>query len=136
MKGNILKDVEWKLLCELVNNCRRSDRELARLIGVSQPTVTRVRNRLEREGIIRYDGVPNLAKVGYEIIAMTFGNWRHEKYPDTRISKAKDFLTKHPNIIFVSTGSGFGSDRVAISVHRDYSDYSKFMAEIKTDWES
>jgi hypothetical protein len=65
---------------------------------------------------------------------MTFGNWRHEKYPDTRVPKAKDFITKHPSIVFVSTGSGFGSDRVTISVHKDYADYSKFMAEIKTDW--
>jgi DNA-binding Lrp family transcriptional regulator len=55
MKGNILKDVEWKLLCELTSNCRRSDRELARLIGVSQPTVARIRNRFEREMIIHYD---------------------------------------------------------------------------------
>ena len=133
-EGNILKDAEWKLLCELISNCRRSDRELARLIGVSQPTVTRIRTRLEQKGVIRYDGTPNLAKVGYEIIAITFGNWRREEYPDTRVSKAKDFLAKHPNIIFVSTGSGIGSDRVAISVHKDYAGYSEFMKEIKTDW--
>jgi len=130
----VVKDVELKLLSELMKNCRRSDRELAKIIGVSQPTVSRIRTRLEREGVIHYNGVPDLGKLGYEIIAMTLGNWKRQQYPDTKVTKAQDFIAKHPSIIFVSTGRGNNSDRVAISIHRNYSDYAIFMQEIRSEW--
>jgi DNA-binding Lrp family transcriptional regulator len=71
-----VKSVELKLLCELIKNSRKSDRKLAKLVGVSQPTVTRTRTRLEKEGLIEYSGVPNLRKIGFEIIAITFANWK------------------------------------------------------------
>ena len=45
-----IKEVEWKLISELMKNSRRSDRELAKTIGVSQPTVSRLIKRLEKEG--------------------------------------------------------------------------------------
>jgi DNA-binding Lrp family transcriptional regulator len=129
-----LKDVELKLLSELIKNSRKSDRELAKSIGVSQPTASRIRTRLEKEGVIEYSGVPDLGKLGFEIIAITFGNWKHERYPDTKAPEAQDFIEKHPNIIFVSTGRGLGSDRVAVSVHKSYSDYTEYMQEVKADW--
>jgi DNA-binding Lrp family transcriptional regulator len=129
-----LKDANLKLIRELIRNSRKSDRELAKLIGVSQPTVSRNRKRLEKEGFIEYTGIPNLEKLGFEIIAITLGNWKHEQYPDTRISAAKDFAKKHPNLIFLSSGRGLNSDRVAVSVHKNYSDYAKFMLEVRTDW--
>jgi len=129
-----MKDVELKLVCELIKNSRRSDRELAKLIGVSQPTITRTGKKLEQKGFIRYTAVPNLAEMGFEIIAIIFANWKREEYPDTRVPKARDFIKRHPNIVFVSTRRGLDSDRVAMSVHKSYSDYAKFMAEIRTEW--
>jgi DNA-binding Lrp family transcriptional regulator len=129
-----VKDVELKLICELVKNSRKSDRQLAKSIGVSQPTVTRTRTKLERERVIEYNGIPNLRKLGFEIIAITFANWKRQQYHDTRVQKAKDFIEKHPNIIFVSTGRGFDLDRIAVSVHKSYSDYTKYMQETKIEW--
>jgi DNA-binding Lrp family transcriptional regulator len=49
VKGRI-RDIELKILSELMKNARISDRELAKKIGVSQPTVSRIRSRLEKEG--------------------------------------------------------------------------------------
>lgn len=37
-----MKDVELSLVAELLKDSRRSDRELAKAIGVSQPTVSRL----------------------------------------------------------------------------------------------
>jgi Lrp/AsnC family leucine-responsive transcriptional regulator len=133
-EGIRLKDTELRLIRALITDSRKSDRELAKKIGVSQPTVSRIRERLEKGGYIEYTGVPNLEKLGFEILAMTFANWKNQHYPDTRTSAAKKFIMNHPNLIFVSSGSGMSSDRVAISVHKDYSDYSKFMSEVKSEW--
>jgi DNA-binding Lrp family transcriptional regulator len=48
-----MKKIELKLLPELLNDSRRSDRDLARSLGTSQPTVTRTRIRLEKEGYLK-----------------------------------------------------------------------------------
>jgi Lrp/AsnC family transcriptional regulator for asnA, asnC and gidA len=68
-----MKDVAVKLISELMKNSRKSDRELARAIGVSQPTVTRLRGKLEKEGIIKeYTMIPDFKRLGYQIMAVTF----------------------------------------------------------------
>ena len=41
-----LKDVEVRLIAELMKNSNRSDSELAKATGVSQPTVGRIINKL------------------------------------------------------------------------------------------
>jgi len=43
-----------KLLFELIKNSKRSDRDLAKILGISQPTVTRLRKVLEKEAITQY----------------------------------------------------------------------------------
>ena len=133
-EGVCLKDIELKLISELMKNSRRSDRELAKAIGISQPTVSRVRMRLEKEGLIDYSAVPDLAKLGFEIVAVTLGKRNYQKHPDVNLQKAKDFAERHPNIIFGASGNGLGYDRISVSIHRNYSDYSKFMQEIQNEW--
>jgi DNA-binding Lrp family transcriptional regulator len=129
-----LKDVELKLISELIKNSRRSDRELAKAIGISQPTVSRIRVRLEKQGIIDYSAVPDLAKLGFEIIAVSLGKRDYTKQPEINTQKARDFVKRYPNIIFTASGSGLGNDRIVISIHRSYSDYSKFMQEGNAEW--
>jgi len=129
-----LKDVELRLISELIKDSRRSDRKLAKAIGVSQPTVSRVRLRLEREGMIEYSASPNLAKLGFEILAVVLGRRNYQKHPEIDIQKAKNCARDHPNILFCASGNGLGYDRISVSVHRNFSDYSRFMQEIQTEW--
>ena len=53
-----LKDIDFKILFELMKNSKTSDRKLAKKIGVSQPTVTRRRARLQKEVIEGYTTIP------------------------------------------------------------------------------
>jgi len=129
-----LKELEIKLVCELIRNSRKSDRELAKIIGVSQPTVSRIRTRLEKEGIIEYTGSVSLRKLGFEIIAITFGNKKRDQRAEPKVAKGKGITAKNPNMIFVSTGMGLGSDVVAVSVHKTYSDYAEYVQEIRAEW--
>lgn len=129
-----MKDVELRLISELIKDSRRSDRELAKAIGVSQPTVSRVRVRLEREGMIEYSASPNLAKLGFEILAVVLGRRNYQKHPEIDIQKAKNCARDHPNILFGASSNGLGYDRISVSVHRDFSDYSRFMQEIQAEW--
>jgi DNA-binding Lrp family transcriptional regulator len=134
-----LKDLELKLVSELLMNSDRSDRELAKVLGVSQPTISRMRNKLKQEGVIKeHTIIADFAKLGIEIVAITFGVWSHAKIKefseDERMEKAKRFLSEHPNVIFASSGQGLGRGRVMISLHKNYSDYSKFIGQAKTEW--
>jgi DNA-binding Lrp family transcriptional regulator len=81
-----LKEIYKKVLLEMIENCKRSDRELAKNLGVSQPTVTRARKWLEKNGFIReYTLIPEFSKIDLEIVAFTFIKSR----PETKIDKLK-----------------------------------------------
>jgi len=129
-----LKDIELKLISELVKNSRRSDRDLAKAVGVSQPTVSRIRMRLEKQGLIEYSAIPNLAKLGFEILAVTLCKRDYVKHPEYGVQEAKEWAKKHPNMIFASIGNGLGYDRIGISIHKNYAEYSKFMQESNYYW--
>ena len=134
-----VRDFELKLVSELLKNSRRSDRDLAKVIGSSQPTVTRNRQRLEKERIIGdYTMIPDFAKLGIEIVAFTFGVWHHEIPKNLseieRIEKAKKFISNHPNVVFASSGRGLEMGKIVVTVHKDYSDYARFLRQIQIEW--
>jgi DNA-binding Lrp family transcriptional regulator len=55
---------EIDFLHELIKGFRRIDRELAKVLKISQPTITRKRTGPESEGYINeYTIIPNLAEV-------------------------------------------------------------------------
>jgi DNA-binding Lrp family transcriptional regulator len=136
-----LKDIDYEILYELMKNPKISDRKLAVKIGSTQPTVTRKRARLEREGLIKYVGIPNLEKLGYEIMAISFSKWTSHALTEMLPTKEFDkqvqlFFSKHPNVIFASTGGHGvdGMDSVSISVHKNYADYHKWVDDVKATW--
>lgn len=126
-----MKDVELKLIPELMKNGRISDRELAKLIGVSQPTVSRTRARLEKEGYIKeYTIIPDFLKLGLDILALTFVKLRKvldaEKIDKAR-RVAQQSLNKGPlEIVMLERGIGLGYDGVIVSLHKDYTSYQEF----------
>ena len=68
-----MKDAELKVVVELMKNSRRSDRELARVIGMRHPTVARTRTGLEKQGIIKeYTMVPDYVPLGFQLMSITF----------------------------------------------------------------
>jgi len=124
-----------KILKELLRNSRRSDRELARAVGTSQPTVTRNR-RLLSQYIRSYTVVPEFSKIGYEIVALTFAKARtySRKEVESKLAYTKEWVMRHPNVIFASDGEGLGKDAVMVSLHKNYSQYADFMREFSIDF--
>ncbi|HUV98201.1 MAG TPA: Lrp/AsnC family transcriptional regulator [Candidatus Paceibacterota bacterium] len=134
-----LKKLDFKILSELMKDARLSDREIAKRIGTSQPTVSRRRKKFEDEGLLEYIAVPALGKIGYQIIALHFVLWSQAGYQSLReqndfMERVNAFLSAHPNIIFASSGSGLGMTRLAIAVHRNYGEYTNFRRALTTGW--
>lgn len=126
-----MKETETKLLAELLKNSKKSDRELAKVLGVSQATVTRIRHKLESEGMVReYTVIPNFAKLGYEIMAFTIAKAKVTLSPSEQ-EKARELVLEDPRVIFVASAEGMGRNGVMISLHRNYSDYSSFISNLR-----
>lgn len=51
-KNRTVKSTEMRLISELLKNSRRSDRQLAKALGVSQPTISRLLKKVENECLI------------------------------------------------------------------------------------
>jgi DNA-binding Lrp family transcriptional regulator len=129
-----LKSLDLGILAELLKNAKSSDRQIANKLGVSQPTVTRRRGKLERDLDLRYTTVPSWKELGLELIVFTFSRWKHREFPDQRVDEALKFLAGHPNILFVSTGHGLDADRVCVSIHKNYREYFRLMQEFRQQW--
>ncbi len=127
------KPLDHKILSEMLKNSKVSDRQMARKLGTSQPTITRRRSKLEKSLIQAYTILPNLQEMGFEIMALTFIAGRREVLTRGRLEeaqkKAKEWHSKHPNVIFAGAGNGMGWNGVLLSLHKSYSDYVKFKAE-------
>jgi DNA-binding Lrp family transcriptional regulator len=131
-----VKDVELKLISELMKNSRKSDRELARILNVSQPTVTRARTRLENTGFIReYTLIPNFQKLGFHLVAMSFvqlpGSLTQEETEHVRKSGRGIALESFPEVIVAERGRGCGYQAVFVSFHKNYQAYVDYVDRLK-----
>lgn len=127
----MMKKRMLKLLFELMKNSKRSDREIAKIIGVSQPTITRMRQRLEKKGIVEYTVIPDWTELGFEIVAFTF--IKVKKQPGLT-ERGREWAMKNPNVVFAAGGEGMGMDCTMISFHKNFSAFSSFIANLRMDW--
>ena len=128
-----MKERMKKLLFELLKDSKSSDRELAKVLGVSQPTVTRMRSRLTQEGVIKeYTIIPDFVKMGYEIMAITTVRAKTRR---ELTEKGKKSVMARPNIIFATRAKGgMGKNGLFISLHKNYLDFDNFLTEYFQEW--
>jgi len=118
------------LLYEIMKDSRRSDRELAKTVKVSQPTITRMRKVLEDNGYIReYTVMPALEKLGFEILAFNFLS--ADITPKQR-KEIEEWIKESQKIVFSSFGEGLsGKTLLLTSLHKDFTDFSNFIHETR-----
>lgn len=132
------KNIDSRIISELMRNSKLSDRQLAKKLGVSQPTITRRRKMLENELIENYTLVPKWSKLGYEILAINFVKIKQtvateEKYQAVR-ERGLKWLMKQPNIIMTAASRGMGMDAFNISLHKTYSEYDQWFRSFRGEW--
>jgi len=130
-----MKEVEARLISELMKNSRRSDRELAEAVGVSQPTISRLIKKLEKEGYIKeYTIVPDFEKLGYNLLGFTLVKQKAVTAQElAEVRKASTEVEKanpHASLMAVD-GLGFGKDVLFATFYRDYSAYTETMELVK-----
>lgn len=134
-KERTLREIEQRLISELMKNSRIGDRKLARKLRVSQPTVTRLRHKLEEEGYIKeYTMMPDFNKLGYEILAITFVKLKQLSKEKTEAARtvARESLEKGPfEIVMLERGTGLDYAGVIMSYHENYSSYLQLLDWVK-----
>jgi len=123
-----------RLLLEFLKDSKRSDRKLAKAVGVSQPTITRMRSRLVREEMIKgFTVIPDFVKMGYNLLAFTFVKTKHylatEENHQSAHESAAEWMMKQPNVIYCDECRGMGMTGFMVSLHKSYPDFDKFMFE-------
>jgi len=130
-----LKDSRLMLISELMKNSRRSDRELSRVLSISQPTVGRIIRKMKKQGIIKeYTMIPDFLKLGYKIMALTFCSFK-ELNPDEheKTATAKPDLSDElsQRIIMLERGLGLENAGAIVSLHTSYSSYVETLHKLK-----
>ena len=132
-----MKKIMMSLFWEFVKDSKRSDRDLAKIVGISQPSVTRMRNTLVKEGIVKkFTVIPDLSKMGYDLAAFTFLKIKlgpEFDRPELR-KKGREWTMKQPNIVYSTGCEGMGMNGLVVSIHKDYSDYYQFVIELRGAW--
>ena len=121
-----------KLLHELLKDSSRSDRELSRVLGVSQPTVSKMKKDLLEQGVIQgFTMIPKFSKIGYTLLAITFVKVKNILSPAEGFIEstetAKEWLNQQSNVIFADFCRGMDVDALMISLHHTYQDFDEFI---------
>jgi DNA-binding Lrp family transcriptional regulator len=128
-----LKNLDFLILAELMKNAKISDRKLGKILGVSQPTITRRRSKLETELIDEYTAIPKWQKLGYEILAITLVKAQLKLGSETivknTIERSNEWLKEQSNVIFGGECRGMGMTGVMISIHKNYADLDQFLTD-------
>ena len=120
------------LLHELLKDSCRSDRELSRVIGVSQPTISKMKKDLLDQGVIQgFTMIPKFSKIGYTLLAITFVKVKNilssgEDFKENT-ENAKKWLNEQANVIFADFCRGMDMDALMISLHHTYQDFDEFI---------
>ncbi|MDG6222964.1 MAG: Lrp/AsnC family transcriptional regulator [Candidatus Bathyarchaeota archaeon] len=126
------KEKMHSLLNELLIDSSRSDRELGKIIGVSQPTISRTKKILVKKGVIQgFSAIPNFFQIGYELMALTFVKIKTNLSSIEERKKGHniviEWMNKQNNVVFASYCRGCDSDGLMISFHPNYKDFDHFI---------
>ena len=119
-----------------MKDSRKSNRDLAKLLGVSQNTVTRTIKKLEKEGYIKeYTVIPDFNKLGFKMMSITFLK-RPENVTAEELDKimklGRDIAEKEGlKTVLALRGMGLGFDVAIVSIHEDYASFLRVLDSVR-----
>jgi len=123
-KSSKIDEIDKKILEELTKDCRKSTRELSKIIGVSPPTISARISKLEEYKIIeRYTIEVNPENVGYDVL-VEFGF----DAPHDRIEEIVEAIRNYEEVhnLYLVTGD---HDLTCRGIFEDLKELERFMSE-------
>ncbi|MCK4995835.1 MAG: hypothetical protein KAR55_03015 [Thermoplasmatales archaeon] len=116
----LFSDTEKEIYCMLVKYPESSDKAIGSEAGVSRHTVSRLRRRFEQNNLMKKINLPDLKKLGFEIL--TFYHIRFDPRNPPDMNKDDAVLLMSDSTVFMASRQ---FEAFMLSVHVDYEDYNK-----------
>lgn len=118
--------IEKQIFLLLNQNPDLSDHAIAKSTSFSSSTVNTINKRLTKKGLLRKSVIPNLGKIGFELMAST-----HLKFiPTTTLSDRRKYtkyiITNFPSIFMISSNT----NEIIFTIHKNFSDYQRINEEL------
>lgn len=117
---------EKNALVSFINNPEATDKKVAELAGISRQAASTMKTRFYSEGLMKQVRIPDMSKLGFEIIGLThlkfnpkFGLKERDDEKILRSAQTPHFFT-----LFNAT------DAVILSVHRSFEEYSRDISNL------
>ncbi len=123
-----------QVLFALMALCGKSDREIARILEISNTTLSRRRRKLEQDGYIKeYTIIPDLHKMGLEVIVFSFSSTTDVVTP-VQSKEAHDLIQKYPEILCILQDQGLeGTNWLGITVHKNYDGFIDLSKKVQNE---
>jgi DNA-binding Lrp family transcriptional regulator len=125
---------DLRVLFSLIAKSNKSDRAMAKVLGISNASLSKRRKKLENEGYIKeYTIIPDLHRMGIELVIFHFAT-TSDVYTSAQVEAAREFFKKYPGVLgLFEERSHRGTSWFAITVHRNYEDFMEMSKKINED---
>ncbi len=111
-------DIQKNVYSMMISYPEMSDNDIGKEIDVSRHTVSRLRRGFEKDNLIRHISLPNIKKMGFEIL--TFCHIRFDpSNPPNMDNDEAAMLMSDSTVLFACRQF----EAIMISIYRDYDDY-------------
>jgi len=137
-EGDIIRDLAFRhtenvrfseseknIYCMMVSYPEMSDNYIGRELGLSRHTVSRVRRNFEDSNLIRRINLPNLQKLGFEILVFYHIRFDPRNPPNMENNEAALLLSDSATLL-----ASRKFEAVMISIYVDYDDYKNDLMRI------
>ena len=107
-----MDELDHRIMAELVQDSRRNSASLARKLNVSETTIRRRIQRLEKDGVITFSAILNPTKLGFNTMALLA-----LEVDLVSIDKVSESLALCPNVRYVSLCTGNHDMFIGTSFH-------------------
>ncbi len=113
-----LSNTEKTIMLAMVKNPDATDLMLAKIVDMSRHTVSKVKHKLEESGLVAKKRIPNLEKLGFNVLTFSHINFNPSKPLDNELLESN--VLNNPSSIFLAARR---FECVLLSVYKDYEAY-------------
>lgn len=119
MPADTLTRNEKNILYNLVAYPDSSDKEISTRVNLGISTVTKIRNRLLREGCLRVVNIPSVQKLGAEILSLGYGEFNPDVSIHQKLEKGRELMNRASGSFFTL---GDGNQALGIGFYRKFTE--------------
>ncbi len=133
-KSGKLNPLDLKVLFTLLSLSNKSDRAIAKILGISNTSLSKRRRRLEKDGCIKeYTVIPDLHSMGLDVIVFYFSSTSDMLTP-AQLKESRELALKHPEVLCLLEEQNLaGTSWFAVTIHKTYDGFVELSKKVQED---